>query len=116
MEVLGLAFVATDTFAREAQRGFFRDVLGLRLEPVAGVEADFFRLPDGSVAAVYPGDTEERSVGFLVDDVDAAVAELRSAGIETDEVVDAGPWRYAHFRAPDGKRYEVVQETTGTES
>ena len=111
MEVLGLAFIASVGPHREAQARFFRDVLKLKEEPIAEVDADFFRLPDGSGVAVHPGDVgDERSVGFLVLDVESAVNELRAAGIETEEVVDAGPWRYAHFRAPDGKRYELLEE------
>jgi hypothetical protein len=38
------------------------------------------------------------------------MAEPRGAGIDTEDVVDAGPWRYAHFRAPNGKRYELLEE------
>ena len=111
MEVLGLAFLASVTPAREAQTTFFRDVLGLSPAPIEALDADVFRLRDGSAVVVHPGEPgDERSVGFLVAEIEAAVAELRRAGIEADEVAEAGPWLYAHFRAPDGKRYELVQE------
>jgi glyoxylase I family protein len=56
----------------------------------------------------------ERTVGFLVDDLDAAVEELRAAGIETDDEVSVNErWRYLHFRAPDGQLYELVEPVTG---
>jgi hypothetical protein len=47
-------------------------------------------------------------VGFVVEDLPAAVAELEQAGVELlgggdDE--KAGSWR--HFRAPDGNVYEL---------
>jgi catechol 2,3-dioxygenase-like lactoylglutathione lyase family enzyme len=111
VEILGLAFLATVTPDREEQAAFFRDVLGLTPVRIEEVDADFFHLPDGSGAAVYPGEPgDERSVGFLVAEIESSLAELRRAGIDTEEVVAAGPWLYAHFWAPDGKRYELVQK------
>ena len=52
----------------------------------------------------------ERTVGLLVDDLDAAVAQLRAAGVATDEVSESATQRWAHFRAPDGRLYELVQQ------
>ena len=41
---------------------------------------------------------------------DAALAELRAAGIATDdEVSENEQERYAHFWAPDGQLYELVE-------
>ncbi len=67
---------------------FFRDVLGLRLE----LDRPGFwmlKLPDGSKVEVFGPDspinrhfTTGPVAGFLVDDVQAATAELRSAGVE----------------------------------
>ena len=73
---------------------------------------DFIDLPDGTTFAVTGSDdgTAGRTVGFLVDDLDAAVAELRSAGVATDDEVSSNDReRYVHFWAPDGHRYELVQ-------
>jgi hypothetical protein len=45
--------------------------------------------------------------GFLVDDVEGAMDELRSAGVE---LLGSGRWHddaWQHFRAPDGFVYEV---------
>jgi len=119
MEILGLGFLASVTEHREAQTRFFKQVLGLTLDPIEGLDADVFRLPDGSGVAVYPGEPgDERSVGFLVSNIESALAELRTSGIEVEDVVVAGRWRYAHFRAPDGKRYELLEEqaTRGSEA
>lgn len=112
MQVRGITFVGTRTTARSAMTEFVRDVLGLAPAPVPGLDADVFGLPDGSSFAVtqpWELDPAERTVGFLVDDVESAVAELHAAGISTDQLTTAGSQRYVHFRAPDGQLYELVE-------
>ena len=112
MQVKGLVFVGTHTFARDAMSTFARDVLGLEPSPISRPETDFFALPDGSLFAVkapWDLDPAERTVGFLVDDVEAAAAELVAAGVLTDEVNSNGLQRYVHFRGPDGQLYELVE-------
>jgi catechol 2,3-dioxygenase-like lactoylglutathione lyase family enzyme len=92
---------------------FVRDVLALPQVDVAGASADMFELPDGSRFAVSGpremGETS-RTLGFLVADLDAALAELRVAGYWTDEPARNELYRYAHFRPPDGQLYELVEE------
>ena len=91
---------------------FVREVLGLAGRTVEGVEADLFGLPDGSSFAVAsPGGMgpSERSLGFLVESLDQAVAELHAAGIETDAPAANEVERYVHFTAPDGHLYELVE-------
>ena len=67
-----------------------------------------------AVAQPYEeGGAAERTIGLLVDDVDAAAAELRVAGVETDGISENARWRYTHFRAPDGKLYELVEKRSG---
>ena len=92
---------------------FARETLGLERVQLGGVEADIFALPDGSHFAVADprgmGDTS-RSIGFQVADLDEAAAELRAAGVEVDEPAENDRQRYVHFRAPDGKLYELVEE------
>ena len=93
---------------------FARETLGLA--PVAepgGVDADMFDLPDGSRFAITgprEGGVASRTVGFLVEDLEAAVAELRSAGVRVTDPAQNDRQRYAHVRAPDGKLYELVEE------
>ena len=91
---------------------FTGETLGLERVHVDGTDADMFLLPDGSLFAVADprsmGETS-RSVGFLVADLDEAVAALRQAGIEVDEPAENDRHRYVHFRAPDGKLYELVE-------
>lgn len=116
MNVRGLTFMGTSSETWEAMATFVRDVLGLAPAPVAGSEYAFFALPDGSGLAVGPGDrpdtagSDGRTIGFLVDGIDEAVAELRAEGVATDERVSANErYRYIHFRAPDGHVYELVE-------
>ena len=46
----------------------------------------------------------ERTVGFLVQDLDAACGELRAADVAVDDSIAANDrFRYVHFQAPDGK-------------
>jgi hypothetical protein len=96
----------------------FRDVLGLRLE----LEQPGFwmlKLPDGSkVEVLGPNSainhhfTTGPVAGFLVDDVQGATAELRSASAEIlfESELDDGSNAWVHFRAPDGNIYEFTQD------
>ena len=113
MRIEGLTFVGTRTDAREDMARFAQDVLGLSPRSGHGFDAELFELPDGSSFAVTSPDSPDdvgRTVGLLVADVDAALEELRAAEVETDdEVSEAVDQRYVHFRAPDGRLYELVQ-------
>jgi catechol 2,3-dioxygenase-like lactoylglutathione lyase family enzyme len=106
MQVKGIVFVGTHTAARHEMARFVREVLGLTSVPVDGTEADFFDLPNGTTFAVTTSDgahPAERTVGFLVDDLEQAAEELNAAGITTDAVSTTGRQRYVHFRGPDGR-------------
>jgi glyoxylase I family protein len=113
MRILGLAFAGTATHQRAEMTTFVSETLGLERVRIGGVEADMFALPDGSHFAVADprgmGETS-RSIGFQVETLDEAVAELRAAGVEVGEPAENERQRYAHFRAPDGKLYELVEE------
>lgn len=112
MDILGICFAGTSTTNRQPMTEFVADVLCLPPQHVDGVEANLFSLPDGSTFAVAsPGGMGEtaRSLGFLVTDLDEAVAELTSAGITTDEAASNELMRYVHFTAPDGNVYELVE-------
>ena len=58
----------------------------------------------------------QRSIGFLVDDVERAAQELRAVGAEVDDEISGNAReRYVHFRAPDGQLYELVERMSATE-
>jgi catechol 2,3-dioxygenase-like lactoylglutathione lyase family enzyme len=113
MEILGLVFAGSATEQRPEMARFVADVLGLAPAPAGGVSADMFALPDGAFFAVAGpremGETS-RTIGFLVADLEHAAAELRAAGVKVDEPAANDRHRYVHFRAPDGKLYELVEE------
>ncbi|MFF7632955.1 VOC family protein [Kitasatospora sp. NPDC008050] len=112
MRILGLVFAGTSTPHRSQMAAFLGSTLALPRVQVDGVEADVFALPDGSTFAVASpggmGDTP-RSVGFLVDDLDAAAAGLREAGVDVGPIGENERERYLHFRAPDRELYELVE-------
>ncbi|HZG95304.1 MAG TPA: hypothetical protein VEZ46_11390 [Mycobacteriales bacterium] len=112
MDVLGICFAGTSTGHRVEMTRFVAEVLGLSRRVVEDVDAELFGLPDGSSFAVAsPGEMGQsaRSIGFLVADLDAAVAELRAVGVATDEPAENELERYVHFTAPDGHVYELVE-------
>jgi glyoxylase I family protein len=114
MQIDGITFVGIRTAARLEMVVFVRDVLGLAPVRVDGIDAEVFAMPDGSSLAVTSPerpDDIERTVGFLVGDIEEAARELRAAGVVTDgEVASSARQRYLHFRAPDGHLYELVEE------
>jgi catechol 2,3-dioxygenase-like lactoylglutathione lyase family enzyme len=113
LDVQGIVFAGTGTPNRREMTTFVREVLGLTPTVVPGVEADLFDLPDGSTFAVASPQgmgTTDRSLGFLVRDIEEAVRELRAVGAPVDGDISANAReRYVHFRAPDGELYELVE-------
>ena len=113
MDIQGIVFAGTGTSNRLQMATFVREVLGMASATVAGVEADLFDLPDGSsfaVASPQGMGTTDRSLGFLVGDIEEAVRELRAAGAPVDDDISGNAReRYVHFRAPDGHLYELVE-------
>lgn len=115
MQVRRISWVGTRTTEHDATVEFFREVLGL---PVLAAEEDFtvFTVPGGATMEVFgPRSPYNRHLthpvaGFLVDDLEAADAELRAAGAEIVLPIqqgDTGAW--LHFRAPDGFVYELTE-------
>ena len=122
MQVTRIGWAGTRTGDYSAMVEFLTAVLGLTLAHEA---PDFavLDLPSGDTFEVFgPSDqdhlyfTSGPVVGFVVEDLPAAVAELERAGVELlgGDVDDRGEgWR--HFRAPDGNVYELTNESRGRE-
>jgi catechol 2,3-dioxygenase-like lactoylglutathione lyase family enzyme len=119
MRILSLNWVGTRTAAYAATVTFFTDVLGLR---VHSVETDFtvLAVPGGATVEVFgPGSSYNRHLthpvaGFVVADLEEAVAELRAAGVEIVlEPQGGGARSWLHFRAPDGFVYELAEDRSG---
>ncbi len=106
------AGVSTDRYEESVR--FFRDVLGV---PFAE-EAQFAwaRMPNTSMLEVFRPEhpngadfTTGPVVEFLVDDLEAAVAELQEAGVELLGGIEGSRGDGGvHFRAPDGNVYGLV--------
>ena len=115
MRVKGIGWAGTRTSEYLAMVAFLQGVLGLTTSQ-EGSDFAAFRLPEGGTFEVFgPRDQDHAHfstgpvVGFVVDDLSAAVRELEAAGVEllggqVDE--RGGGWR--HFRAPDGNVYELT--------
>lgn len=112
-----LSWLGTRTDAHDQSVDFFSRILGL---PVIHQEPDFtvLALPDGATVEIFgPASDYNRHLthpvaGFLVDDLDRAAGELRTAGIEIVlpiQRADNGSW--LHFRAPDGFIYELTEHS-----
>jgi len=111
MDIVGLGWLGTRTSRAAALVDFYSRVLGLRM---AHEEPGFwvFTLPDGHNVEVFdvshPGKNHFDTgpvAGFAVHDLAAAVAQLRTAGVEL--LGEPGP-TWQHFRGPDGNVYELV--------
>jgi catechol 2,3-dioxygenase-like lactoylglutathione lyase family enzyme len=115
MRVTRIGWAGTRTGGYDAMVEFLTTTLSLAQ---AHREPDFavLKLPSGDTFEVFgPSDRDHQYfttgpvVGFVVDDLPAAVAELEAAGVELlgGQVDDDGMgWR--HFRAPDGNVYELT--------
>ncbi len=94
----------------EAARHCYVDLLGLE---VLVDEGGYLRIGGGGgfhigVEAEPDGQRKQADLVVRVDDVDAMVARLRSAGVEVTDPEDQ-PWgaRHAWFHDPDGRPISI---------
>jgi hypothetical protein len=111
VRVQGLVFAGVGSNDPSGAARFLAEVLGV--EPETDGDAQRLVLGDGSSVAVVPRDWVDGSsdtlLGFLVDDVESATAELAARGIEPAGELRSGfGLRYRHFEGPDGRRIELV--------
>lgn len=99
--IIGAHFVIHSRDA-EADRRFFRDVLGFP-HVDAGHGWLIFALPPAELAVHPTTGPEARELYLMCDDVDATVAELTGRGVEfTEPVTDARWGRVTRLRLPGG--------------
>jgi len=115
MKAEGLGWLGIRTQRFEETARFFREVMGLeetrRERDVVG-----FAFPDGTEMEVWGPEDGFHSffgvgpvVGFWVDDVRAARAEMEAAGVEFLGPVQRSEGAvWSHFRGPDGNVYEII--------
>lgn len=115
MKIKGIVWLGTRTDHFDEMTSFCRDLLGLSqtlLEPGFAV----FEMPNGDLFEVFSTQNPENAfmehpvAGFLVDDIEAARAELEAKGIEFLGPIhgDTEDYKWTHFRAPDGFVYELT--------
>jgi catechol 2,3-dioxygenase-like lactoylglutathione lyase family enzyme len=107
MRVTGISWLGLSIDNREATVNFFRDIMGAKLLGVFGDGSAKFQVGDQQVVELFgPGSDGAKIinapiVGFEVDDIDAARAELQDAGVEL--IGDLGAkhgYRWQFFKAP----------------
>lgn len=111
MRIEGLVFAGIATPDAAGMASFFGEQLGGETVAEDGYTRIVF--PNGSSLALVPPDwvssPSDTNLGFLVDDVVAATAELAARGVELDGgLTEAKGVRYQHFRAPDGRVFELI--------
>jgi catechol 2,3-dioxygenase-like lactoylglutathione lyase family enzyme len=93
----------------EADRAFFRDVLGWRSAD-AGHGWLIFALPPAEVAVHPTEDVEHHELYLMCDDVAATMGELRAKGVEfTRPVSDQGFGLLTAIRLPGGGELGLYQ-------
>jgi catechol 2,3-dioxygenase-like lactoylglutathione lyase family enzyme len=115
MKIKELVWIGTRTEHFEAMLDFCQNVMGLT---PAFVEPGFAALdmPNGDRFEIFGADSPYNTfythpvVGFLVEDIPAARAEMEASGIEFIDLIhteeDGNAW--THFRAPDGFVYSLT--------
>ncbi|MGI9111046.1 MAG: VOC family protein [Gaiellaceae bacterium] len=111
MRIEGLVFAGIASPDAAGLAGFFTEVLGVESLREDGYIR--FVFPNGSSIAVVPPDSvappSDTHLGLLVSDVEVATAELAACGLESDgELQQNDEYRYRHFRAPDGRVFELL--------
>lgn len=94
----------------EADRAFFRDVLGLAHVDVGGGWL-IFRLPPAELAA-HPvdGGPPSHELYLMCDDVTGTVDDLTDKGVEfTEPITDAGWGLLTRFRLPGGSQVGLYE-------
>ena len=100
-------------------KAFYGDTVGWNVDfdQVVSPELRFVQVtPPGSACSICFGiglqmmaDDSSQFVQVVVEDADAALAELRDRGVEC-EGVDEQPWgRFVYFADPDGNRWALQQ-------
>ncbi len=96
--------------------GFYRDIVGLRTLPRPDFPFGGAWLDAGGGRQIHliesdvPADLGQH-VAFLVDDLDAAIEVLRSAGLDVPDAKPVGDTmiRQTFLHDPDGNRLELTQ-------
>lgn len=115
MNVKGIIWLGTRTSQFEPMLNLYQNMMGMKLthreEGFAVLD-----LANGDRVEVFGENSPYNTMftnpvaGFLVDDIEAARAEMESQGIEFFGPIewDGESYAWTHFRAPDGFLYELT--------
>ena len=101
------AHVIINTKDADADRAFFRDVLGFKSVD-AGRGWLIFALPPAE-AAFHPSDQNSHELYFMCDDLQAEVAELTKKGVKCSAVEEARWGSIAKINLPSGAEIHLYQ-------
>ena len=119
MHVQSIAWVGTRTDRWSETVEMFEQRLGLRRShDRPGIAV--FEFDNGDIVEVFTTDEPEHLhfttgpvVGFAVDDIEAARAELEAAGIDIlGPIQHGGGLSWLHFRGADGNVWELTAKET----
>jgi catechol 2,3-dioxygenase-like lactoylglutathione lyase family enzyme len=115
MRVRGYTWAGIRTNDLKSATRFFTDILGLTLIH-EGKGVVQFEMPSGQLFEVFGSESRYFQLhacpvlGFQVEDVRAAKAELESQGVEfVTDICGDETEAWAYLRGPDGYLYEVWQ-------
>src|ERR1700722_17420408 len=122
MEVAGLAHVAIVAPDLDAAKAFYGSLLGLRERtdrPAGGRPGHWMDIGNQQLHLILPGGPDNH-FAIEVGDIDAAVAELRSEGIDIPDPYGIGgsdrrdgEAAQSIFVDPFGNRVELIQQELG---
>jgi catechol 2,3-dioxygenase-like lactoylglutathione lyase family enzyme len=114
----GLNWLGTRTDRYEETIRFLQEVMGLKMQH-RGDDFAILQFENGAHVEVFGPQEKEHPfmttgpvVGFKVDDVRAARAEMEGAGVEflDAEVQSFRGSSWTHFRGPDGNVYQLADD------
>src|SRR5579863_5081479 len=116
-KITGLGGVFIKSNNPKALAAWYRDVLGIKLEPWGGalLRYDVANHPPHVVWSAFPAksdyfspSTRDLMLNFAVDDMDAFIARLRAKGVDILKRDDKDPnGRFAWILDPDGTKIEL---------
>jgi len=111
----GIFFRARDA---ERLRAWYRDNLGIELDPSYGGASFTWREPGCTIWSVFADDSRyfpgAYMLNYRVRDLTAMLAQLRSAGAQVDDRIEDSPeGRFGWATEPEGNRFELWQHPPG---
>ncbi|MFV0524757.1 MAG: VOC family protein [Acidimicrobiales bacterium] len=115
MRVSAVHHVSINVDDLDRALGFYTGVLGLTVRtdrPALGVDGAWLDAGGQQVHLIVADVPPDRGqhLALLVDDLDAAVEELRALDVRVSDPVPVAGVRQAFFRDPAGNRVEIDQE------